>query len=41
MIEKGQRMDVGLGNSEASQLDHSDLRPEKERAALLLWVLFN
>src|ERR1700738_354627 len=41
MIEKGQKMDVGLGNSEASQLDHSDLRPEKERAALLLWVLSN
>jgi hypothetical protein len=41
MIESGQQMDVKLGNSDVYKLDRTDLRPEKERAALLLWVYPN
>jgi hypothetical protein len=41
MIESGQKMDVKLGNSDVQKLDRTDLRPEKERAALLLWVCSN
>jgi hypothetical protein len=41
LIDKGQQMDVGIGKSEGSSLDRSDLRPEGERAALLLWVWSN
>jgi hypothetical protein len=41
MIESGQKMNVKLGNSDVHKLDQTDLRPEKERAALLLWGYLN
>ena len=43
LVTKSHLMDLSFGKAEASKVvfDSSDLRTEKDKAALLLWVLIS